>query len=243
MDSRKLSSILIVCVLMIALLVGLATVSTAAPTTTKVTNTTAGKNLVNSTVKAGNGKHIIFRDDDIAPWSDLNTLKIVNQAFIDENVPVTLAVLPHPSLDPSDDNQNELLMDTSMLNYLLSIKTNPLFEFAQHGYTHATGGVGSALVSGGSTAWHPSADRLNGSTRLVGATLVGDSEYSGRPYKDQYNSIKQGWDDIAQALGVTPMTFVPPWNDGDANTVLAAHAVGHTLYSSGWYDPCLLYTS
>ena len=126
-----------------------------------------------------------------------------------------------------------------MLNYLLSIKTNPLFEFAQHGYTHATGGVGSTLVSGGSTAWHPSADRLNGSTRLVCATLVGDSEYSWRPYTDQYNSIKQGWDDIAEALGVTPRTFVPPWNDGDSNTVLAAHAVGHTLYSSGDYDTAM----
>ena len=238
MDARKLSSILIVCVLMSALLAGLATVSTAAPTTTKVTNTTTGKNLVNSTVKAGNGKHIIFRDDDIAPWTDLNTLKIVNQAFIDENVPETLAILPHPDTS-LDSNQNELFLDTSMLNYLLSIKTNPLFEFVQHGYTHASGGVGSTLVSGGSTAWHPSADRLNGSTRLVGAQLVGDSEYSGRPYADQYNSIKHGWDDIAEALGVTPRTFVPPWNEADENTVLAAHAVGHTLYSSGWYDPAM----
>jgi Uncharacterized protein conserved in bacteria (DUF2334) len=246
MNARKLSSILLVCVLMTALLAGLATVSTAAKTTANVTNTTTGKNLVNSsvktgnsTVKAGNEKHIIFRDDDIAPWSDLSTLKIVNQAFIDENVPETLAITPHPSTDSSDNNQNELFMDTSMLNYLLSIKTNPLFEFAQHGYTHATGGVGSTLVSGGSTAWHPSADRLNGSTRLVGATLVGDSEYSGRPYTDQYNSIKHGWDDIAEALGVKPRTFVPPWNDGDSNTVLAAHAVGHTLYSSGDYDPAM----
>jgi hypothetical protein len=246
MNARKLFSILLVCVLMTALLAGLATVSTTAKTTTNVTNTTTGKNLANSTVKtgnstvkAGNEKHIIFRDDDIAPWSDLSTLKIVNQAFIDENVPETLAITPHPSTDSSDDNQNELYMDTSMLNYLLSIKTNPLFEFAQHGYTHATGGVGSTLVSGGSTAWHPSADRLNGSTRLVGATLVGDSEYSGRPYTDQYNSIKHGWDDIAEALGVKPRTFVPPWNDGDSNTVLAAHAVGHTLYSSGDYDPAM----
>src|SRR5674476_606016 len=219
MNARKLASILLVCVLMTALLAGLATVSTAAKTTTNVKNTTNGKNLVNSTVKAGNEKHIIFRDDDIAPWSDLSTLKIVNQAFIDENVPATLAITTHPSTDSSDDNQNELFMDTSMLNYLLSIKTNPLFEFAQHGYTHATGGVGSTL--------------------LVGATLVGDSEYSGRPYTDQYNSIKHGWDDIAEALGVTPRTFVPPWNDGDSNTVLAAHAVGHTLYSSGDYDPAM----
>src|SRR5665647_2142917 len=246
MNARKLFTIFIVSLLLTTLLAGLVTVPAAAQTTASAKNTATGKNIVNSTVKAGNAtvqagnsKHIIFRDDDIAPWADLNTLKIVNQAFIDENVPKTLAITPHPSTDSSDDNQNELFMDTSMLNYLLSIKANPLFEFAQHGYNHATGGAGSTLVSGGSTAWHPSADRLNGSTRLVGAQLVGDSEYSGRPYKDQYNSIKQGWDDIAEALGVKPRTFVPPWNDGDANTVLAAHAVGHTLYSSGDYDPAM----
>ena len=249
MSARKLFTILIVSVLLTTLLAGLVTVPVTAQTTASVTNTTTAKNLVNSTVKAGNatvqagnGKHIIFRDDDIAPWSDLNTLKIVNQAFIDENVPKTLAITPHPSTDSSDDNQNELLMDTSMLNYLESIKTNPLFEFAQHGYTHAINGESSGvIVAGGSLSGHPSADQLNGSVHITDGATIADSEYSGRPYKDQYNSIKQGWDDIAEALGVTPRTFVPPWNDGDSNTGLAAHAVGHTLYSSGTYDPALNY--
>jgi Uncharacterized protein conserved in bacteria (DUF2334) len=246
MQFSKLSSFIAVAMLVAVLFAGLVSVPAAAQTTASVTNTTKGKTLGNSTVKAsnatvkaGNEKHIIFRDDDIAPWSDLSTLKIVNQAFIDENVPKTLAILPHPSTDSSDNNQNELFMDTSMLNYLLSIKTNPLFEFAQHGYNHHDGGVGSPLVSGGSTYRHPSADRLNGSTRLVGAQLVGESEFANRTYEDQYTAIKQGWDDIAEALGVTPRTFVPPWNEGDANTTLAAHAVGHTLYSSGDYDPAM----
>ena len=99
MSARKLFTFIIVSVLLTTLLAGLVTVPTTAQTTTKVTNTTTGKNLVNSTVKAGNEKHIIFRDDDIAPWSDLNTLKIVDQAFIDENVQVTLAILPHQSTD------------------------------------------------------------------------------------------------------------------------------------------------
>src|SRR5674536_66622 len=154
MNARKLFTIFIVSLLLTTLLAGLVTVPAAAQTTASAKNTATGKNIVNSTVKAGNAtvqagnsKHIIFRDDDIAPWADLNTLKIVNQAFIDENVPVTLAVLPHPSTDSSDDNQNELFMDTSMLNYLESIKTNPLFEFAQHGYTHAINGESSGAVS------------------------------------------------------------------------------------------------
>jgi hypothetical protein len=37
-------------------------------------------------------------------------------------------------------------------------------------------------------------------------------------------------------LGVAPTTFIPPFNVGDANTVKAAHAVGHTLYGTGKGD-------
>jgi phage gp45-like len=201
MQFSKLFSFIAVALLVAVVFAGLVTISAEAQTAPPL----AAKSAV-ATVNSSAGcmKHIIFLDEDIAPWSDLNTLKNVNQVFIDENVPTTLAIIPHPDTDSSLDNQNELYMDTSMLNYLLSIKTNPLFEFAQHGYNHATGSIDG-----------------NG------------SEYSGRPYKDQYNSIKQGWDDIAEALGVATTTFVPPWNDGDTNTVLAAHAVGHTLYLQG----------
>jgi len=91
-------------------------------------------------------KHIIFRDDDVMPFLNLDTFEAINQVHIDEDVPVTLAITPHP--DTSQDG-NELLMDEPLRDYLQSIATNPLFEFAQHGYNHQDGGVGSALVSGG----------------------------------------------------------------------------------------------
>ena len=41
-------------------------------------------------------KYIAFRDDDVSPFTRLDTLKAVNQVHIDENVPVTLGIIPHP---------------------------------------------------------------------------------------------------------------------------------------------------
>ena len=44
---------------------------------------------------------------------------------------------------------------------------------------------------------------------------------------------------MAQALGVTPTTFVPPWNKGDENTLKAAKALVFTLYSTTQDDLCV----
>jgi Uncharacterized protein conserved in bacteria (DUF2334) len=222
MNASRLFSILIVILLVSTLFAGFVN----DPTTAQASGSVSTNNM----------KYIAFRDDDIAPYSDLNTLKAVNQVHIDENVPVSLAVIPHPD---TSDNRNELLLDTPLRDYLQATATNPLFELAQHGYNHHTGGVGSSLVGGAfyprsvvgagepSVYWKPEGDRL------VGAQLVGDSEFQGRTYDDQYNAIKWGWDDMNEALGITPTTFIPPFNVGDANTVKAAQAVGHTLYSTG----------
>jgi Uncharacterized protein conserved in bacteria (DUF2334)/Bacterial Ig-like domain (group 3) len=225
----------------------LTTVSIGVTTISALTSTTplaAKDNETTVNVRASDAKHVIFRDDDIAPWSSVNTLKAVNQVHTSKKVPVTLAIIPHP--DPSQSG-NELLADQSMLNYLKSLTSNSLFELAQHGYNHKTGGVGVASVNAGTSAggayypravvgagepsvyWRPTGEQ-------VVVSAVGASEFAGRPYGDQYTVIKQGWDDINQALGVTPTTFVPPWNLGDANTLTAVRAVGHTLYSTGQGD-------
>src|SRR5659263_647465 len=84
-------------------------------------------------------KYVIFRDDDVGLKGSLETLKTVNQVHIDENVPVTLAIVPHPDLNGSG---NELLTEP-LHSYLQSIKGDPLFEFAQHGYTHQNNSLSS----------------------------------------------------------------------------------------------------
>ncbi|MGZ4870239.1 MAG: DUF2334 domain-containing protein [Halobacteriota archaeon] len=213
MNTNRLSSLsLIIAILLLsALFTGLATAPAAAQT--------------NSSVQASNMKRIIFRDDDIAPFGQLDTLKAVDQVHIDKNVPATIGIIAHPDRSFSG---NELLADTNTLYYLQSLASNPLFELAQHGFTHYDDTL--SIVGG-------SPPRMVGASpyqeRLVGAAY---SEFSGRAIIDQYNIIKQGRDDITKALGVTPTTFIPPWNSGDSNTLTACTALGFTLYSTGWDD-------
>jgi peptidoglycan/xylan/chitin deacetylase (PgdA/CDA1 family) len=206
MNRYGLSATLIAILLLSALFAGLATSPAAAQASTSDTpHTNADSNLVSTSVQASNVKHFIFRDDDISPFMRLDALKAVNQVHIDENVPVTLGIIAHPNLNVSG---NELLTDKETLSYLQSLTTNPLFELAQHGYTHRN-------------------DTQN---------KVGSSEFRGSPYIDQFNAMKQGRDDITEALGVTPTTFIPPWDAGDQNTLKAATALGFTLYSTGGHD-------
>ena len=144
-------------------------------------------------------KYVIFRDDDVAPkpGRDIDSLEAVNQVHIDENVPVTLAIIPHPASQGNDAQlfpdgtpvlfgpnfpgtntlANELLQEPAFYNYMRSIATNPLFEFAQHGYTHINDG-------------------------LAGPSNM--SEFAGEPFDVQYNAIRQGRNDIADAFGITP---------------------------------------
>jgi len=149
-------------------------------------------------------KYVIFRDDDAAPWNQLNTLKRINQIHIDKNIPVTLAVIPHPSLVKPG---NLFYSDPQFFEYMKSISSNPLFEFAQHGYTHHD---------------------------YVGPPH--QSEFYGRSYSDQYQTIKKGQLDFINAFGVKPTTFIPPWNRGDDNTLKVLKALGFAEYSSSSDD-------
>ena len=185
-------------------------------------------------------KYVVFRDDDVY-FGNLSALEAVDQVHIEEHVPVTLAIIPHAS--PCGKG-NELLQDTSVTNYLLSIVNNPLFEFAQHGYNHydyaengppkcsaSSARVGVPQVVGPAGPYYEVGESPGPGGQVVGATYA--SEFYGRPYADQYNSIKQGREDMIQALGVAPTTFIPPFDAGDQNTLKAASALGFTLYSTG----------
>src|SRR5665647_1731204 len=61
-----------------------------------------------TTQEAQAKKYIAFRNDDIRPGMSLDGLKAVNQVHIDENVPVTLGIIPHPN---ESGQANQLLQD------------------------------------------------------------------------------------------------------------------------------------
>ena len=147
-------------------------------------------------------KYVVFREDDVTPGAKFAELQAVNQVHIDKNVPVTMGIIPHPNASAG----NQLLQNKPFLNYMRSIASNRLFEFAQHGYTHQSRGTASP------------------------------SEFYGLPYAVQYDTIKKGRDDITQAFGIVPTTFIPPFDKGDNNTLKAAKALGFMEYSTAFRD-------
>jgi peptidoglycan/xylan/chitin deacetylase (PgdA/CDA1 family) len=251
----RFSSMLITILLVMMLFTGLVSVSATAQTTAGPfnNNSTLSASANASVVAAGvtststAKKYVVFRDDDVG-FGNLSALEAVDQVHIEENVPVTLAIIPHPN--PCGTG-NELLQETAVLNYLRSIENNSLFEFAQHGYNHwdyrahgpptcsaSSTGEGVPQVVGAAAPYYKVGESPPPGLLVPGQASGApyDSEFYGRSYTDQYNAIKQGRDDMIQALGVTPTTFVPPWNSGDSNTLKALTALGFTLYSTSTSD-------
>ena len=77
---------------------------------------------------------VLFRNDDPAPWTDLEPLRAVNDLFIQHDVPVTQSIVPH------DTNENENLdSEHEVCHYLTELDTEhgELFENALHGFHHA----------------------------------------------------------------------------------------------------------
>jgi peptidoglycan/xylan/chitin deacetylase (PgdA/CDA1 family) len=147
-------------------------------------------------------KYVVFRDDDVAPNAKYAELQAVNQVHINKNVPVTLGIVPFNDASASYN----LLTDKQFFNYMRALASNPLFEFAQHGYTHKD---------------------------LSTATT---SEFFGRSYTEQFNAIKAGRDLMVRAFGIVPTTFIPPFDKSDSNTLKAAKALGFTQYSTAPED-------
>ena len=58
----------------------------------------------------------------------------------------------------------------------------------------------------------------------------------GGPIPFSTDAIKKGRDDITQAFGVVPTTFMPPFDKSDNNTLKAAKALGFTEYSTAYRD-------
>jgi peptidoglycan/xylan/chitin deacetylase (PgdA/CDA1 family) len=76
---------------------------------------------------------VIFRNDDIQPYWRAAEMEAVDGVFVDENVPVSLGVIPVVGGLPLSHPDNEPLC-----RYLRGLKqdNDGIFEVALHGYTH-----------------------------------------------------------------------------------------------------------
>ena len=75
---------------------------------------------------------VVFRNDDIQPHYRTETMRAVDQMFVEAGVPVTLGVIPATADTPLDP-------DGRLCGYLRGLGSShrETFEFAVHGYNHA----------------------------------------------------------------------------------------------------------
>ena len=145
---------------------------------------------------------VIFRDDDIQAGYRPDTMRAVDDVFVNESVPVTNAVIPRMA--------GENISETETCSYLIEQKrAHPkLFEYSLHGYTHES-----------VTEFH------------------GGSEFGNVPVDEQATRIARGKAVLEACTGLTPRSFVPPFNTYDANTTAALRANNITTISDGgWFS-------
>ena len=200
----------------------------------------------------GQYKCVMFRDDDVTANSGFSTLKAVNQIQIDEGVPVTLGVIPLPSLASyiESNSSNPLAIESNSSNPLaiVSNSSNPL--------AYEEGPIPFGVIPLASLANTNQGDagitafvaylRSLASNNLFELAQHGydhhdnhelyggqvPSEFRGMPYDEQYAEIAEGKNLMQSAFGTAPTSFIPPYNIGDYNTLKALAALNFTVYSS-----------
>ena len=200
----------------------------------------------------GQYKCVMFRDDDVTANSGFSTLKAVNQIQIDEGVPVTLGVIPLPSLasyiESNSSNPLAIVSNSSNPLAIVSNSSNPL--------AYEEGPIPFGVIPLASLANTNQGDagitafvaylRSLASNNLFELAQHGydhhdnhelyggqvPSEFRGMPYDEQYAEIAEGKNLMQSAFGTAPTSFIPPYNIGDYNTLKALAALNFTVYSS-----------
>lgn len=154
----------------------------------------------------------VFRNDDPSALMDLEHERRIFELFEHYGVPQTLAVIPRVTRgrmrDPQPCGEAPLLPDSPATRFLLAHIHRTGAEIALHGLTHRT------------HARSQPARREFFEFRQLSA-------------EEQLNRLQQGIEILQQALGAKPVTFVPPWNRLDDNTISACAQVGLRIVSAG----------
>ncbi len=157
---------------------------------------------------------VVFRNDDPSAASNLEHERENFGLFERYGVPQTLAVVPRVAItdhhDPDGTGERLLSENPEMLEFLRNYAKRTGSEIALHGYTH----------------------RAN---RFSDPRVREYSEFKYLPLDEQQEMIRLGVQILEQAFGVRPVTFVPPWNRWDDNTIAACAHNGCRVISAGPY--------
>lgn len=154
---------------------------------------------------------VVFRNDDLEPGHREDLRRTVGQLFIDENVPLTNAVIP------TKDGDSIATNETFCRDLRRQRRAHPnLVEHSLHGYLHESRSV-----------------TLSGAN---GEELEVESEFGGLAYETQRERIAEGTRILAECLGTPPTAFVPPYGTYDDATIRALAAENVSILSdSDWF--------
>lgn len=154
---------------------------------------------------------VVFRDDDPSALSDVAHERELLSVFSDHGLPLTISVIPNVARtnyhDPRGTGEARLDENPRVVEFLREFAARTGSEIALHGFTHR-------------------ADRRSLPERHA------YFEFGGRGLEEQESLLRTGSEIIQQALGARPLTFVPPWNCLDADTLTACERLGFEAVSA-----------
>ncbi len=154
---------------------------------------------------------VVFRNDDPSAKSNLEHEREIFSIFERYGVPQTIGVIPSESLadthDPDGEGELTLQAGSEHANFLRDYARRTGSELALHGYNHRTN--------------HYSLPRTKDYF-----------EFNHLPLPEQERRIAAGTEILEKALGLRPVTFIPPWNGLDENTLIACRRSGYKVVSA-----------
>ncbi len=157
---------------------------------------------------------VAFRNDDPSALSELDHERAIFAMFERRGIPQTIGVVPRASLadvhDPRGVGERSLLDSPEHIAFLSGHVARVGSEIALHGYTHRTNRYS-----------------IPGRRECF--------EFKFLPLSEQELMIADGTRILETAFGARPVTFIPPWNRLDRNTVLACVRNGYKIISGSAY--------
>jgi peptidoglycan/xylan/chitin deacetylase (PgdA/CDA1 family) len=148
--------------------------------------------------------YVVFRYDDYAANSVTAAELKIMEAFRKHDIPITFGVIPFKVAgDVEDPAPRDLLqLDSVKAEMLRTGYLEGTLDISMHGYSHQTN----------------SPDYL--------------SEFAHLDYRDQVNRLSEGKEYLEDLTGARVITFLPPWNTYDMNTLAALEESGFTVLSA-----------
>ena len=153
---------------------------------------------------------VVLRMDDYSDAMSLSLETAILAGIERYRIPVVFGVIPYLPGKGSLSSQPDLdqPLSRTRTDRLRPAVEAGLLEIAQHGYSHRSN------VTGG---------------------LSGDSEFSGVPADVQRANILKGKGLLEELIGRPVVSFCPPFNRYDVNTVRVLASAGFTTLSAGGY--------